>query len=192
MKKTFALVALGTATIVTIGALPASAERPGNVPVEEAIPILASEQAAADQPPAQLKLEDLGGVQPETVRYLGEHENFKYWVGRTEADQVCLIALAPSESYSAGAACAAVPDFYGHGISLKTGSAPDTDPVAYLLPADVSAGSVVPTNALSRARSEEGGNLLVVSPAVNADLKPAKVSRSNGISYNFAPLPENR
>ncbi|HEX7351624.1 hypothetical protein [Brachybacterium sp.] len=183
---------------VACTAVPAYADGAHSTPVETLLPEFDESQSAKDLVLAEeADLGALGGIDPASVRLLGEDELGTYWLGRAGSSEVCLVVQAPGEYEVTSSTCADIGQFSRTGLSLRTGETADADnnPEAYLMPADVSSSELEPYSASGAnfvpQTAEAGirsGLLVVRSGDADRVLEPTKISREDGSTFEFTPL----
>lgn len=179
-------------------AVPAYAEGEHSTSVETLIPELGVTQNEKDELLAeQADLEALGGIDPASVRFLGEDELGAYWLGRAGSSEVCLVVQAPGEYEVTSSTCADISQFSRTGLSLRTGETADKEnnPEAYLMPADISTSELEPYAASdasfmrqTAAPGSRSGLLVVRSGDAGRGLEPTQISRADGSTFEFSPL----
>jgi hypothetical protein len=170
------------ATVIPAAASP-------SVPVDEAIPALASPpQTEADAAPSVVNLDALG-VEASELRSLGSDEVADYWVARSGTEDVCLVAHIRGGNDVASSACVSIGDFYQSGIGLVTGEsqdAPDRSTEAYLIPADVDATLDPHLDEALQAMTAEA-QFVAVRPG-SIDFTRAEIERADGSTFVFTPI----
>lgn len=196
-KKTL-LVPGALILAVACTAVPAYADGEHSTSVETLLPELGESQSAEDEVLAEeADLEALGGIDPASVRFLGEDELGAYWLGRAGSSEVCLVVQAPGHYEVTSSSCSDISQFSRTGLSLRTGETADKEnnPEAYLMPADVSSSELEPYSTSSASvmsqTAEPGsrsGLLVVRSGDAHRNLKPTEISRGDGSTFEFTPL----
>lgn len=180
--------------------LPAAAGDSSAVSLEEMLPLIAVPQVGSDHVPAEVKLDELGGISARSVRSAGSDDAAHYWVGRTEASEICLIMQLVDEPEMSASTCAPITEFYRKGLSLVAGTNaenPGNAAEAYLLPSDVRVPGASNDHASVRHQAERGlsptsrVNLVSGRSAQLDGLKNAEVHRGNGGTFHFRPISLN-
>lgn len=190
MKTKIVGAATGVAALVALATVLPAAGSSSSVSIEEMVPAFATQQAGSDRAPATLNLESLGGISADSLRLVGSDEAGRYWVGRGETSDVCLIMQLAVDEEMAASTCAPIAEFYRVGLKLMAGKSEDepaTSAEAYLFPADIDLrGDVSP--AARSARSAGKANLISGNPDVLDKLEDFEVRREDGTVFRFSPL----
>jgi len=163
--------------------------------VDELIPVLSVPQTAADIAPASLDLEALGGIQADTVRYLGDDEVGQYWIGQTSNMDVCLITHVPGGYETSASNCATIATFNQYGLGILAGedlNDPTRSVEAYYFPADIADSFVGSDRDVASLRSRSANDVrdsdLVAGPSGSLHMERENVERPDGSSFHFQPL----
>ncbi|MGO2052350.1 hypothetical protein CQ010_04840 [Arthrobacter sp. MYb211] len=195
MRRIEAFSALGVMALALVAvAAPVSAADQSYMAVQDLVPALAEPQAELDRGLPLDVLDELGGLNPDSTRFLGEDDKASYWVAQDEPSNVCLVIHT---SWSTSSSCADFPRFHRSGIGMATGQSyevPEDIIEAYLLPSDISPEQIAETGAYrdvklsSQATKKLESDLLVVDTAASDKLSGETIERSSGESFQFTPL----
>ncbi|MGO1544840.1 MAG: hypothetical protein ACTHXA_10935 [Gulosibacter sp.] len=189
-KKSISIVGALCTGIVFSLSFPVVSTAESAVTIEDMIPLLTQPQTKIDTVPESVDLEALGNISSASVRLAGEDALAQYWIGLTEASEVCLIMHIPTSGISAST-CGLATDFYSSGLGLVAGESrddPSSSAEAYLLPFDIDSSEVGASTSLSRDRGVEGVNLVTVPYQANG-LFSVDVERANGgAEFHFDPI----
>lgn len=184
-SKVFSLACLPLAGVV-MGVSPAMAQQVTSLDTSTLVPALALPQGAQDQE-VEKDLPGKVGVDPSSVRLLGEDANAKYSVAQAEEGRlICIIVQFRSEGAIGGSSCTVKEQFAQSGVRVGVQENGGHAVVTYLLPGDVDAGPVkVGDGLIGRYVSN-----LVVQPAGTENVKSLELHRLNSdVMYSFAELP---
>lgn len=200
MTEKFLMTSAVVALVLAGGFGAAPVHATPEVNVEDVLAVLNEPKAEYDNLPDGVDHAALGGIAPDSVRYLGQDALARYWVGVAHDSAVCLVTVIPDGNQIAASACASFPEFYEKGIGVVAGEsreAGDRSTEAYLLPddaPDVAAahtGSVKPSGGLSAADGSTvaggraGSAYLVTGRPGALGVESGNFDRPNGIPFRF-------
>ncbi|MDX2378087.1 hypothetical protein M4I32_14945 [Microbacterium sp. LRZ72] len=191
MKKVYVLSTLGVIAVVAVAAsVFALTRETAEVPADEIVPELASQQDSSDVLPDYLNREDSGDIVEESVRSAGSDERADYWVARTRDDEICLVVRVRGDQEIVSSSCGTPANIYERGAASGTmaGGSNENAVEAYLIPHDVDASQLEAELPDSRITSTDGFTLAVRFPGTDDRFSEATIDRSGGGSFSFIPL----
>lgn len=187
-------IGIVVASCAVIAAVGSSASGSAAVPVDELVPALSRAATARDQLPNAVRQGPAGRqLEAATVRQLADTPSATYWSGQDAKANVCLaVTLKPSGVTAS--ACAALPEFYQHGVSVGVfaGATADTGTAAQLLPTDVSleSSTSAASVALAESASTSEGHLLIFDAPSDIPQGSIELDRTSSASNFEVKVPD--